>query len=78
MPSPAAQEAKRHMWHLKWKENCTLPVTSCEYERSISGLRRVETYLRITVTEERRYGLLLTHINYDMELNIDSIIDDFV
>ena len=32
---------------------CTLPVTSCEYERSISGLRRLKTYMRNTMTEER-------------------------
>ena len=56
---------------------CTLPVTSCECERSISGIRRLKTYMRTTMTEERMNGLLLTHIHYDMELDIDVIIDEF-
>jgi len=56
---------------------CTLPVTSCECERSISGLRRLKTYMRTTMTEDRMNGLLLTHIHYDMELNTDDIIDEF-
>ena len=30
-----------------------------------------------TMTEERMNGLLLTHIHYDMELDIDRIIDEF-
>ena len=31
----------------------TLPATSCECERSISVLRRLKTYLRTTMAEER-------------------------
>ncbi|KAL5463414.1 hypothetical protein EMCRGX_G032308 [Ephydatia muelleri] len=32
---------------------CTLPITSAEAERSFSGLRRIKSYLRSLMTEER-------------------------
>ncbi len=56
---------------------CTLPVTSSECERSISVLRRLKTYLRSTMGQERMTGLALTHIKYGMELNLDDIINIF-
>ena len=34
-----------------------LPVTTCSCERSISALRRMKTYLRSTMTQERFNGL---------------------
>ena len=40
-----------------------LPVTSCEAERSFSTLRRVKTYLRSTLTQERLSGLALTNVH---------------
>ena len=55
----------------------TLPVTSCECERSISVLRRPKTYLRTTLAEERLTGLALVHVNYGMDLNLDEIINIF-
>jgi len=56
---------------------CTLPVTSCECERSISALRLLKTYLRTTMEEERMNGLLLMHIHYTMSMDTDAIIDEF-
>ena len=56
---------------------CTLPVTSCECERSISVLRRLKSYLRSTMGQERLSGLALMHVNYGMELNLDEIISTF-
>ena len=38
--------------------SCTLPVTSCEAERSFSVQRRTKTYLRSTMGEERLSGWL--------------------
>ena len=35
-----------------------LPVTSCEAERSFSCLRRLKTYLRSTMSQERLNGLV--------------------
>ena len=47
------------------------PVTSCEYEPSFSGPRRLNTYLWATQTSERLDSLALIHIyrnhQYDME-----------
>ena len=52
---------------------CTLSVTSIECERSTSVLRRLKTYLRSTMGQERMTGLALMHIKYGMELNLDDI-----
>ena len=40
-----------------------LPVTSCEAERSFSGLRRIKTYLRSTMTQERLIRLALLNVH---------------
>ena len=52
----------------------TLTVTSCECERIISVLRRLKTYLRTTMAEERLTGLALMHVDYGMDRNLDEII----
>ena len=56
---------------------CTLPVTSCECERSVSVLRRLKTYMRTTMGEERLTGLALLHTKYNMPLDLAAIIDIF-
>ena len=56
---------------------CTMSVTSCECERTISGLRRLKTFLRTTMKEERMNGLLLLHIHRNMRLDIEEIITEF-
>ena len=56
---------------------CTVPVTSCECERSVSVLRRLKTYLRSNMDQERVSGLALMHIHYNMELNLEEIVDNF-
>ena len=53
---------------------CTIPVTSCECEHSVSVLRHLKTYLRSKVTQERLSGLALMHINYGIELDYEAII----
>ena len=50
---------------------CTSPVTSCEAERSFSALRRVKTYLRSTMGEERLAALTLMAIHYQETLKLD-------
>lgn len=56
----------------------TKPVTTCECERSISGLRRLKTYLRSSMSKDRLNALALMSVHYTMELNRSSIIDLFV
>ena len=54
-----------------------MSVTSCKCERSISGIRRLKTFLRTSMGEERMNGLLLLHIHYDMKIDIESIVEEF-
>ena len=55
----------------------TLPVTSCECEWSISVLRRLKTYLQSNIGEDRLTGLALLHTKYNLELEINQIINIF-
>ena len=55
----------------------TVPVTSCECERSISVIRRLKTYLRSTMVQVRFTSLALLSIRRDFELNLDAIINTF-
>ena len=56
---------------------CTVGVTSCECERSISALRRLETYLRTTMSQERLDGLALMHVHYGIEIDVDWVTNEF-
>ena len=55
----------------------TRPVTSSEYERSFSGLRRLNTYLRATQTAERLDSLALIHIHRSHQYDMEELIDRF-
>ena len=55
----------------------TIPVTTCECERSISVLRLLKTYLRNRKRQNQMHGLALLHIHRDIHLNINYIIDRF-
>jgi len=59
-----------------------LPVSSCEAERSFSSLRRLKTYLRNTMGQERLSSLALMHIerktvNQVMREDMKTMIDKF-
>ncbi|XP_051528113.1 52 kDa repressor of the inhibitor of the protein kinase-like [Myxocyprinus asiaticus] len=56
---------------------CTLPVTSCECERSASTLRRLNTFMRSSMGEDRLSSLTLIHTHYDMEVNLDEAVNIF-
>jgi hypothetical protein len=55
----------------------TLPITSCENERSVSSLRRLKTYLQSTMAEDSLNGLALLHIHRSIELDVERVIDLF-
>lgn len=79
-PAEALIFASRSMFpniHELLRLVCTIPVTSCECERSVSVLRRLKTYLRSSMGQERLSGLALMHIHYGMELNLEEIINTF-
>ena len=52
----------------------TLPVTSCECERSFSALRRLKNYSRSTMVEDRLNGLALLHIHQEIEPTVNEVI----
>ena len=47
---------------------CTIPVTSCECERSASTLRRLNNYMRASMGKDRLSHLALLHIYYTWTL----------
>ena len=51
---------------------CTLPVGSCEVERSFSCFRRIKSFLRNNMGY-RVSGLALMNLNHEMEINLDII-----
>jgi hypothetical protein len=56
---------------------CTIPVTSCECERSASALRRLHTFYRAAMNEDRLTGLALIHIHYGHRVDLDNVVDLF-
>ena len=55
----------------------TLPITSCECERSISALRILKDYKRSTMIEDRLNGLALLKIHQEIIPDVDAVIDKF-
>jgi hypothetical protein len=55
----------------------TLPLSTASAERSFSTLRRLKTWLRSRMGEERLTGLALLHIHRDIDVNVDNVIDRF-
>lgn len=55
----------------------TLPVTTCECERSFSCLRRLNSYLRKTQTSQRLDSLALISIHCGAEVEQERVIDLF-
>ena len=56
---------------------CTLPVTSCSCERSISVLKCLKTYLHSTMGQTRLNGLALMHFNYGMSIDLEAVLSAF-
>ena len=55
----------------------TSPVTSCSCERSISVLRRLKTYLRSTMAQERMNGLAMLNVHRKIILHTNVVIHRF-
>ena len=58
----------------------TSPVSSCTAQRSFSGLRRLKTYLRSRMSQERLNAVALMHVHKDVveKIQIDELLDDFI
>jgi len=55
----------------------TLPISTASAERSFSTLRRLKTWLRSRMGEERLTGLALLNIHRDIAVSIENVIDRF-
>lgn len=55
----------------------TLPVTTASSERSFSTLKRLKTYLRNTIGENRLNSLALLNIHREIILTTDEVLNDF-
>ena len=58
----------------------TAPATSCTAERSFSMLRRLKSWLRTTLSQERlNHGAVLaTYAEEVMELDREALVRDFI
>ena len=56
---------------------CVFPVTSCESERSFSHLRRLENYMRTTMTEDRLNGHMMLQVHRNVDVDIQELVDQF-
>ena len=56
------------------------PASSCEAERSFNALRRLQTWLRFTITQVRLNHVVVCHVHRDMlsELSCQKIAKEFV
>jgi hypothetical protein len=56
------------------------PASSAEAERSFSSLRRLKTWLRTTMTQQRLNSVALCHVHQDLldSIDMDAILRDFV
>ena len=53
---------------------CSLPVSVATAERSFLTLRRLKTWTRSTMQEERLSGLALMHVHRDIDVDIEKVI----
>ena len=57
---------------------CVLPITTCEAERSFPGLRRIKSYMRSTMHEDRLTGHALMHLHHSVEIDLKEIVELFI
>ena len=63
--------------HVLLRIACTMPVTSCECERSASSLRRLHTFTRTSMAHGRLSSLALIHIHYNTKVDFDEVVTIF-
>ena len=79
-PSAAIKECDADLYpnlHVLLQIACTIPVTSCECERSASVLRRLNNYTRSCMGKERLANLALLHIHYEQIIDVELVVDTF-
>lgn len=58
----------------------TIPVTTATAERPFSALRRLKTYLRSTMTQEKLNNVMLLHCHKQKadEIDLELIVKEFI
>ena len=54
-----------------------MPVTSSECERSVSGIRRMNNFMRASMGKDHLSNLALLHIHYEYCIDLDKVEDSF-
>ena len=54
-----------------------IPITTCQCEGSVSALRRLKSYMRGTMPQERLNGLAAFSVHRNMNISENEIIDKF-
>jgi hypothetical protein len=55
----------------------TMPASTATTERSFSVLRRLKTYLRTTMLQDRLTSLAILHMHRDIDIDIDRVLRSF-
>ncbi|XP_057291325.1 52 kDa repressor of the inhibitor of the protein kinase-like [Hydractinia symbiolongicarpus] len=55
----------------------TIPVTTCECERSFSSMRKLKSYTRTTMVSDRLNGLALMYIHNEIVPDVHQVINKF-
>uniref|UniRef100_A0A2S2PFM3 Zinc finger MYM-type protein 1 n=1 Tax=Schizaphis graminum TaxID=13262 RepID=A0A2S2PFM3_SCHGA len=55
-----------------------IPVSSCTAERSFSALRRLKTFLRSTMTQNRLNDIAILHVHRNEEVDIEKVANTFI
>jgi len=63
--------------NLIYKIFLSIPMSSASNERSFSSLRRLKTFSRNTIDQERLSNMAILHIEKTFEINFHTIIDQF-
>ena len=56
----------------------TLPITTTSAERTFSMLRRLKTWLRSSMNDERLTGLALLAVATDISVKPEAVVDNFL
>ena len=55
----------------------TIPASTATTGRSFSVLRRLKTYLRTTMLQDRLISLAVLHVHRDIDIDIDRVMRSF-
>ncbi|KAK2703571.1 52 kDa repressor of the inhibitor of the protein kinase-like [Artemia franciscana] len=56
---------------------CVIPTSTACVERSFSSIKRIKTYLRSRMSEDRLNGLTLLNVHRDVLVSVDEILEKF-